>query len=111
MGSLDYFEISEEEALDLALKNNKVIVEVVMEDEYEESEYEETSHMMESSTISFGDRQGEEFITDNENEDIKGDWVLAIIQKDIIYKKFIFWLKSYVCEMMEGKLRDKILQI
>jgi len=46
LGSLDYFEISEEEALDLALKN-KGTVEIVMEDE--ESDYEEMSHMMESS--------------------------------------------------------------
>ena len=45
---------------------------------------------------------------DNENEDVKGDWVLPIIQKDMIYKKSIFQLKSkYVCEMMEGDLEIK----
>jgi len=42
--------------------------------------------MMESSSISLGDLQGEEFTVDNENKDVKGDWVLLIIQKDIIYK-------------------------
>jgi len=53
LGSLDYFEISEEEALDLALNNNKGIVEITRdEEEYEETEYEESSHMMESSAIS-----------------------------------------------------------
>ena len=46
--------------------------------------------MMESSTISLDDLQGEEFIVNNENEDVKGDWVLPIIQKDMIYKKSIF---------------------
>jgi len=35
--------------------------------------------MMESSVISLGELQGEEFIVDNENEDIKGDWILPII--------------------------------
>jgi len=72
LGSLDYLEISEEEALDLVLKN-KGIVEIVMADEYKESDYEETSHMIESSSISLDDLQGEEFILDNENEDVKGD--------------------------------------
>ena len=38
----------------------------------------------------FGDLQGEEFTVDNENKDVKGDWVLPIIQKDMIYKKSIF---------------------
>jgi len=37
--------------------------------------------MMESSSIILGNLQLEEFIVDNENEDIKGDWVLPIIQK------------------------------
>jgi len=40
--------------------------------------------MMENSSISLSDLQGEEFIVDNENEDVKGDWVLLIIQKDMI---------------------------
>jgi len=45
---------------------------------------------------------------DNENEDVKGDWILSLIQKDMIYKKFIFQLKSkYVCEMMEEDLEIK----
>jgi len=68
--------------------------------------------MMESSAISLSDLQGEEFTVDNENEDVKGDWVLPIIQKDIIYKKSIFQLKSkYICEMMEGDLQIKRLRI
>ena len=50
--------------------------------------------MMESSAVSPGECQGEEFIVDNENEDVKGDWVLPIIQNDMIYKKLIFQLKS-----------------
>ena len=64
--------------------------------------------MMESSSISLGDVQGEEFTVANENKDIKGDWVLLIVQKDMIHKKFIFQLKSqYVCKMMEGDLKIK----
>ena len=48
LDSIDYFEISDEEkAIDLALKNNKGIVEILMDDEYKESECKETSHMME----------------------------------------------------------------
>jgi len=35
--------------------------------------------MMESSSISLGDLQGEQFTVDNENEDVRGDWVLPII--------------------------------
>jgi len=35
--SLDYFKLSEKEALDLALNNNKEIFEIILEDEYEES--------------------------------------------------------------------------
>ena len=63
---------------------------------------------MESSSISLGDLQGEEFVVDNDHEEVKGDWVLPIIQKDMIYKKSIFKLKSkYVCEMMEGDLEIK----
>jgi len=87
LGGVDCFEFSEEEALDLTLKNNEGIIEIVLKDKYEESEYKETSHMMENSSISLCDPQGEEFIIDNENEDVKGDWVLAIILKDIIKKK------------------------
>ena len=44
MGSLDYVELSEDEALDIAL-DNKEIVEIIEDNEYEESDYEETSHM------------------------------------------------------------------
>jgi len=50
-----------------------------MEDKYEESDYEGMSNMMESSSISLGDLQGEEFTVDNKNEDIKEDWVHLII--------------------------------
>ena len=78
MGSLDYFELGEDEALDLALKNQGIF-EIVLQDEYEESDYEETSHMMESSSISLDELQGEEFIIDNESEDVKVDWVFPII--------------------------------
>ena len=88
--SLDYLEISKEEALDLALKNNKRIVEVVIKDEYEESDYEETGYMIESSSISLEDLQGEEFTVDNENGDVKGDWVVLIIQKDMMHKNSSF---------------------
>ena len=42
--------------------------------------------MMESGSISLGDLQREEFVVDNENEDVNGHWVLSIIQKDMIYK-------------------------
>ena len=67
--------------------------------------------MMKSSSISVDDLQEEEFIADNENEDVKGDWVLLIIQKDIAYKTFIFQLKSNkVCEMMEEDLEIKECQ-
>ena len=55
MGNLDYVELSEDEALDLALNTNKGIVEIMLDNEYEESDYEKTSHMMESSSISIGD--------------------------------------------------------
>jgi len=90
LGSLDYVELSEDEALDLAVGNNKEIVEIIEDDEYEENDYEETSHMMESSAVSLGDLQGEEFVVDNNHEEVKGDWVLPIIQKDMIYKNLFF---------------------
>ena len=85
MGSLDYVELNEDEALDLALSNNKGIVEIILDNEYEESDYEEISYMMKSSSVSFGDLQGEKFAIDNDHEEVTGDWVLPIIQKDIIY--------------------------
>ena len=77
--------------------------------EEEETDYEETSHMMENSSISLDDLQREEFTVDNENENVKGDWVLPTIQRKImIYKKSIFQLKSkYICEMMEGDVEIK----
>jgi len=56
LGGLDYVEFSEDEALDLGLDNNKGIVEIIFD-----NEYEETSYMMESGSISLGDLQGEEF--------------------------------------------------
>ena len=57
-GSPDYVELSEDEFLNLALNNNKGIVEIILDSKYEESDYEETSHMMESGSISLGDLQG-----------------------------------------------------
>jgi len=57
--SLDYVELSEAEALDLASSNNKVIVEIILDNESEESDYEETSYMMESSSVSLDDLRGE----------------------------------------------------
>jgi len=45
---------------------------------------------MESSSISISGLQGEEFAMDNENEDVKGDWVILIIKKYMNYKKSIF---------------------
>ena len=53
MDSLHYFELSEEETLDIALKYDERIIEIALEDEYEESDYEKISHMMKSSSISF----------------------------------------------------------
>ena len=50
--------------------------------------------MIKSSSISLGDPQGEEFIVDNENGDVKGDWVLPIIQKDMIYEKIHLSIKE-----------------
>ena len=44
-----------------------------MDNEYEESDHEETNDMMESSKISLGDLQEEEFVVDNDNEEVKGD--------------------------------------
>ena len=64
--------------------------------------------MMKSSSVSLGDLQGEEFVVDNDHKEVKGDWVLPIIQKDMIYKESIFQLKSkYVSEMMEGDMKIK----
>ena len=64
--------------------------------------------MMKSSSICLGDLQGKEFVVDNDNEEAKEDWILPIIQKDIIHKKFILQLKSkYVCEMIERDLEIK----
>jgi len=55
--------------------------------------------------LTFGDLQEEEFVVDNDHVEVKWDWVLPIIQKDMIHEKSIFQLKSeYVCEMMEGDL-------
>ena len=54
-----------------------------MKNEYEENNYEEISHMIESSLISLGELKIEVFIMDCENEQIKGDWLLPIISKDI----------------------------
>ena len=54
------------------MKNNKEIIEIVLEDEYEESDCKETSHMMETSLISLGNLQGEKFTIDIVNEDVKG---------------------------------------
>lgn len=52
------------------------------------------SHMMKSSLISMGDLQGEEFIIDNEDEDVKRDCVLPIIHKEIIYEKLYLSIKK-----------------
>jgi len=62
LGSLDYVELSEDEALDLALGNNKGIVEIIENNEYKERDIEETSHMMKSSSVSLCDLQGEELL-------------------------------------------------
>ena len=63
MDSLDYVEVSEDEALDLALNNNKGIVKIILDDG--------NKSYMESSSISLGDLQGEKFVVDNENEEVK----------------------------------------
>jgi len=57
--------------LDLVLGNNKGIVEIIEDNEYEESDYEETSHMMEISSVSLGDLRGEDFVVDNDHEEVK----------------------------------------
>ena len=44
LGSLDYVELSEDETLDLALNNNKGIVEIISDNEYKESDYEQTRY-------------------------------------------------------------------
>jgi len=41
---------------------------------------------MESSSICLGDIEAEEFIVDNKNKNVKGAWIIPIIQKDMIYK-------------------------
>ena len=102
----DQYDSLSEDGKNTTLGNNKGIVEII--EGNEESDYEETNHMMETSSVSLGDLQGEEFIIDNDHEEVKGDWVLSIIQKDMTYKKSIFQLKSkYVYEMMEGDLKIK----
>jgi len=68
------------------LKKNNGIVQIVLEDEYEKSDYEKTTHAMESSLICFGHLQGEE-VVDYENKEVKGDWILLTIQKDMIHAK------------------------
>ena len=73
MGSLDYVELGEDEALDLVQCNNKGIIEIILDNEHEESDYEETNHMMKNSSISLSDLQGEKFSIDNENKYVKGD--------------------------------------
>ena len=42
-----------------------------MDNEYEKSDYEETSHMMESSLVGLADIWGEEFVVDNDHKKVK----------------------------------------
>jgi len=64
--------------------------------------------MTESSLINLDDLQGQEFIIDNENEEVKRDWAHPITQKGMIYNQSIFQSKSkYVCKMMEDDLEMK----
>ena len=49
---------------------------------------------MESSSASLSDLRGEKFIVDNDNEDVKRDWVLPIIKKDMVYKKIHFSIEE-----------------
>jgi len=62
LSTLDYLEHSKEEALDLAVKNNNGIIKIVPENEYEQSDHEETSQMTKSSSVCLGDLQEEEFL-------------------------------------------------
>jgi len=55
LGSLDFVELSEDEALVLTLSNNNRIVEIILDNEYEKNDYKETSHMIENSPISLGE--------------------------------------------------------
>ena len=108
LGNLDYVQRSEDEALDLALSNNKGIVEIMLDSEYEESDYEEsdyeeTSHMMESNSVSLSDLQGEKFVVDNGYEEVKEDWVFTIIQKDMIYKKINLSIKKQIRMWNDGR--------
>ena len=50
--------------------------------------------MTKSSSISIDDLQREEFTVHNKNEKIKGDWILSIIQKDMMYKKIYLSIKK-----------------
>ena len=50
-----------------------------MEDEYQESDHEKTTHKKESNATSLGEHQGEKFIVDNENKELKEDLVLSIL--------------------------------
>ena len=47
---------------------------------------EKTSYIMESIAISLGNFQGKEFTVDNENEDVKENWIIPMTLEDIIYK-------------------------
>ena len=67
LDSLNYFELIKIEPVDLAQENNKEIVKIGLDDEYEENDYDETSHMAESNSISLGDLQEEEFFVNNEH--------------------------------------------
>ena len=69
LGILNYFEFSHEETPNLTLENNNGIVEITVEEKYEESDREETSHMMESSSTSPNGLQWEEFTANNKNEE------------------------------------------
>jgi len=55
LDSLDYIELGEEEALDLTLNNTKGIVEIILDNKYEKSDYKETSYIMKSSSVSLSD--------------------------------------------------------
>mgnify|MGYP000988156972 CR=1 FL=1 len=112
LGSADYIEIEEEEALNLAIANNKGIVEIIeeeieTEDEDDEvDESEEELNFMICEDVSIGSLRGETFTIDNEQEkEIGQDWIMPIVHKKEIYQNSIFKLKSkFICERMEGDL-------
>ena len=127
LGSWDYIEIPEDEALELALTNNKGILEIIEEEidnneendeyEYNEESYEEINNMMEGQSDSENEEDsGKTTIGQLKNADYAieesdvaqmkhGSWNFPQITKDKIFKKSLFNFRiKYVYEEMEGSI-------